>query len=313
MSFRLFIFYCAVCGAWAALIGCALSWWALSLQAEEEWQREMEMGVKAMCLGLSVALALGIVDTLWNFSLRQVGQLFLRVVVVVVVGAAGGFTGGYFGQELYQKQQQPVFLLLVWVVTGLLIGAAIGTYDFLVCLLLGRNQRGARRKLLNGVFGGTAGGVLGGLLYVFLSDEWRDLFRAKGEDARLWSPSALGFVVLGACIGLLIGLAQVILKEAWVKVEAGFRRGRELILSKPETTIGRAEACDIGLFGDPGVDRLHARIVQQGGRYLLADAGTVGGTYLNDQRIVQPTPLRSGDAIRLGNCLLRFGERRKGK
>jgi hypothetical protein len=309
MSFRLFIFYCALCGAWAAFAG-----WALGRQAEGQWRLEMEMGVKAMCLGLLVALALGIIDTLWNFSLRQVVQLFLRVIVVVVVGAAGGFAGGYFGQVLYdQWQQQPVFLVLVWVVTGLLIGAAIGTYDYLVCLLLGRNRRGARRKLFNGVLGGTAGGLLGGLLYVFLSDKWSDLFRAKGEDARLWSPSALGFVVLGACIGLLIGLAQVILKEAWVKVEAGFRRGRELILSKPETTIGRAEACDIGLFGDPGVDRLHARIVQQGGRYLLADAGTVGGTYLNDQRIVQPTPLRSGDAIRLGNSLLRFGERRKGK
>ena len=60
----------------------------------------------------------------------------------------------------------------------------------------------------------------------------------------------MGFVALGMCIGLLIGLAQVILKEAWVRVEAGFRAGREMILSKPEVTIGRAESCDIGLFGD---------------------------------------------------------------
>jgi len=309
MSFRLFIFYCSLCGAWAALLGWALGRWLLAPSADPGWRLETVTGVKAMCLGLLVALALGVVDAVWNFSLGQVGQLLLRVFVVVGVGAAGGFAGGYFGQVLYGPTQQAIYLVLGWTVTGLLIGAAIGAYDYLSCLVLGRDRRGARRKLLNGVLGGTAGGVLGGLLYLLLGDAWAGLFRAKSADP--WSPSAVGFVVLGACIGLLIGLAQVILKEAWVKVEAGFRRGRELILSKPETTIGRAEACDIGLFGDPAVQRLHARIVRQGNRYLLADADTPGGTYLNDQRILQPTPLHSGDAIRLGACVLRFGERRK--
>ena len=264
-----------------------------------------------MFLGLLVALALGIVDALWNFSLRQIGSLLMRVLVVVAVGGLGGFAGGYFAQALYEwtNQTQDMFLVAGWTITGLLIGAAIGMYDYLSCLLLGRDRRGARRKLLNGIIGGTAGGLLGGMLYKLLDQSWTGLFKPKAED--LWSPSAVGFVVLGACIGLLIGLAQVILKEAWVRVEAGFRRGRELILSKPETTIGRAESCDIGLFGDPAVERLHARIVQQAGRFLIADADTSGGTYLNDQRIFQPTLLHSGDAIRLGNCVLRFGERRK--
>jgi hypothetical protein len=311
MSFRLFIFYCSLCGAWAALLGWALGRWLLLQHVSPDWPLETVTGIKAMCLGLLVALALSAVDALWNFSLRQVGQMLQRVIVVVGVGAAGGFAGGYFGQVLYGPTQQPIYLVLGWTVTGLLIGAAIGAYDYLSCLLLGRDRRGARRKLLNGVLGGTAGGVLGGLLYLLLGDAWAGFFRAKSAD--LWSPSAVGFVVLGACIGLLIGLAQVILKEAWVKVESGFRRGRELILSKPETTIGRAESCDIGLFGDPGVERRHASIVRQGGRYLLTDSETPGGTFLNDQRILQPTPLHSGDAIRLGSCVLRFGERRKGK
>ena len=123
------------------------------------------------------------------------------------------------------------------------------------------------------------------------------------------SSLAIGLVILGACIGLLIGLAQVILKEAWVKVEAGFRPGRQLILSKAETTVGRAESCDLGLFGDSGVERLHARILLEDNRYLLADAQTPGGTFLNDARVDRPTPLRDGDTIRVGNSRLRFGER----
>lgn len=121
----------------------------------------------------------------------------------------------------------------------------------------------------------------------------------------------MGFVALGLCIGLLIGLAQVILKEAWIQVEAGFRAGRQMILSKPEFTIGRAESCDIGLFGDAAVERLHARILLQNNQYYLSDAGTPAGTFLNGRPIAQPTPLRSGDAIGIGKSLLRFSERAK--
>jgi pSer/pThr/pTyr-binding forkhead associated (FHA) protein len=75
--------------------------------------------------------------------------------------------------------------------------------------------------------------------------------------------------------------------------------------------IGRAEACDIGLFGDATVEREHARLVLDQGRYMLHDIGTPGGTYVNDRRITEPTPLRSGDLIAVGNSRLRFGERRK--
>ena len=109
----------------------------------------------------------------------------------------------------------------------------------------------------------------------------------------------------------MIGAAQVILKEAWVKVEAGFRPGRELIVAKAEIVIGRAESCDIGLFGDNAVERTHARILRRDDRYVLVDADTPGGTYLNGQRITEPSPLRSGDEIRVGRNLLRFRERRK--
>src|SRR5262249_54388941 len=133
----------------------------------------------------------------------------------------------------------------------------------------------------------------------------------SGKSGSYWSPSATGFVVVGLCVGLLIGLARVILKEAWVRVEKGFRAGRELILSKPETLIGRAESCDIGLFGDNAVEKTHARIVRQGGSYVVTDAGTPNGTYLNGERITGPTPLRSGDLIEVGAAALRFGERQK--
>jgi hypothetical protein len=153
-----------------------------------------------------------------------------------------------------------------------------------------------------------AGGLLGGFLYWALGKAWEQVFPGKGN---LWSPSATGFVALGLCIGLMIGLAQVVLREAWLRVEAGFRKGRELPLHKAELTLGRAESCDVGLFGDAAVSRLHARIRRRGGGYTIEDAGSTGGTFVNDAPVTGPRPLRSGDLIRLGNSLLRFRERQK--
>ncbi len=81
------------------------------------------------------------------------------------------------------------------------------------------------------------------------------------------------------------------------------------MLTKDETTIGRAESCDLGLFGDNTVEKLHARILLKNNRYVLADAETPAGTFLNDKPVGKPTPLRDGDPIRVGNSVLRFGER----
>jgi MFS family permease len=262
-----------------------------------------------MFLGMMVALSLGLIDALWVLSWTQVHRIGARVLVAVLVGTVGGFLGGLLGQALFHVRHWPVFLIFGWTITGLLIGAAPGVFDVLARLMREEDLRGALRKIVNGVLGGTFGGLLGSVLFLALQFVGGLVFRDRAEE--FWSPSATGFVALGMCIGLLIGLAQVILKEAWVKVEAGFRPGRELILSKDETTIGRAESCDVGLFGDSTVERTHARILRKGRQYLLDDAGTPGGTYLNGARIAGPTPLQAGDLIQVGRCALRFGERQK--
>src|SRR5258707_767145 len=83
---------------------------------------------------------------------------------------------------------------------------------------------------------GSVGGMVGGILSLRLHGVWVGLFKDV-EPRDLWSPSATGFVALCACIGLGVPLAQIILREAWVRVEAGFRPGRQFLLDKPETTI----------------------------------------------------------------------------
>jgi hypothetical protein len=305
MSFRLFIYYCALCGGWAAFVG----WLCGRLVAPDpEVHDVLTAGVRGMWVGLLVALGLGLVDALWNLSLRRVGLVAMRVGVAFLIGAIGGLIGGLLGQLLLNLWTP--FYVIGWTLTGLLVGTSIGVFELLAALAQNRDLSGAVKKLLKGLTGGTVGGLLGGILSLLLSTAWAGIFRDKDQNA-LWSPTATGFVALGMCIGLLIGLAQVILKEAWIKVEAGFRAGREMILSKDRTTVGRAESCDLGLFGDPSVEKLHAQIILAGNRYYVEDANTPGGTFVNEQPVAGRAPLKSGDLIRVGRNVLRFHERQK--
>ncbi len=306
MSFRLFVYYCAVCGAWAAFLGWGLGRFLGPQSMESTFLRTV---VRGLSLGLLLAFGLGLVDAF--FSSRGTATVVLRGLFVAAVGLIGGLLGAAVGQGLFSLSET-VWLAeglraFGWVLTGLLIGASVGVFDVLVRLMRGEGASGAVRKVINGLIGGGVGGLIGGILYIMLAMALGLLF--KRDD--VLSSGAWGMVVLGACIGLFIGLAQVILKEAWLRVESGFRPGRELILSKDEITIGRAESCDIGLFGGQGVEKIHARILHKGNRYLLSDDNTAGGTYVNDEKITEPTTLRNGDSIRVGNCVLRFGERQK--
>jgi MFS family permease len=308
MSFRLFIYYSAMCGGLTAFV----SWIFGRLAGTQD--AVGSAGIKGMWLGMLVALGLGIVDALWNFGRSQFGRVFPRILSCVAIGTIGGLVGGVVGQlisDLAERTGLSVLGMLGWVLgwtlTGLLVGVSVGLFDVLTRFIKQEEVRPARRKLINGIIGGTLGGVLGGVLSFYLGGFWQNLLHTQDP----WSPSAMGFVALGICIGLMIGLTQVILRESWIKVEKGFRAGREMLLARPELTIGRAESCDLGLFGDPTVEKLHARILRQGDRYLVADNDTPAGTYVNEERISQPMPLRSGDRIRVGKHVLLFGERSK--
>jgi hypothetical protein len=261
-----------------------------------------------MCLGAFLGFVLACVEAVGGGGRLRVAGATARTVAALAVGAAGGWAGGTLGQFLFNQFNRSVFFVLGWALTGLLIGAAPAAFDVIAARLRGQDGGGARRKARNGLLGGATGGLLGAGMALAVQAVGQQVFAGRSLN-ELWTPTAAGAVALGACIGLAVGLAQVILKEAWLRVEAGFRPGRQLILSRPEFTIGRAESCDLGLFGDPGVERVHARILRRGGGFVLADAGTAGGTFVNDERVAGQTPLSSGDQIRIGSNVLSFRER----
>jgi hypothetical protein len=302
MSFKVFIYYCGLAGGWAAFLA-----WAcvavLGLDGGTLHAITRSAGIAAV-LGLFVAAAIGLVDALLN----AVGmQRLVRVMLCGVLGLVGGALGGLLGGVLYYLMpDKPLLMLPGWVLVGTLIGGSIGAFDVARAMSAGDEVGPAFRKLLNGLMGGFLGGFIGGLPFILVFSS------GVLYDYLPHGALTLGLVLLGICIGLMIGLAQVILKQAWIRVEEGFRPGRELLLTKDETTIGRAESCDLGLFGDNMVQKLHARIVREKNRYVLVHAAEDGETLVNDEEVRgKSRPLRAGDLIRLGRNVLRFGERDK--
>jgi len=296
MSFKGFIYYCALSGGWAAFIVWALVHTLAIAGRAATMNPLLSVPLTGGILGLFIGAAVGAMDALLN----AVGfQRVPRVLLCMTIGMVGGVLSSLLGQLLHQFLWVPV--VVGWMLTGMCIGASIGMYDWLQALRANEDASIPFKKVANGIIGGLLGGLIGGLPYEY----FRDI------SALSRSGLTISLVCLGTSIGLMIGLAQVVLKEAWLKIEAGFRVGREVMLSKEVTTIGRAETCDIGLFRDNTIERFHARILLRNHRYVLEDQESAAGTYLNNQRLGKPAGLKNGDLIRVGNCELRFGERQK--
>jgi len=89
---------------------------------------------------------------------------------------------------------------------------------------------------------------------------------------------------------------------ATIQVIRGPDKGKKFKLREGENVIGR-QADGIGL-SDGTISRVHSRISFQNRRWVLEDLGSANGTYLNNERISKPQPLKRGDRIRVGASVL---------
>ena len=89
------------------------------------------------------------------------------------------------------------------------------------------------------------------------------------------------------------------------------------LTGKNEVVIGREDPVsniypDIDLTPhggeEGGVSRLHAKLYQTGGQYLVEDQNSTNFTFVNKQKLAPktPTPIHSGDELRLGRVALKF-------
>ena len=89
-------------------------------------------------------------------------------------------------------------------------------------------------------------------------------------------------------------------------INSGPDQGTEIPLEKTEITIGRDVKNDI-VINDPEVSRHHARLLLRTNTYVIEDTGSTNGTFINNQRLTSPIPLKAGELIFLGeNVCLAF-------
>jgi hypothetical protein len=89
------------------------------------------------------------------------------------------------------------------------------------------------------------------------------------------------------------------------------------LAGKTEVIIGREDPVsniypdvDLTPHGgeEGGVSRMHAKLLINGGQYLVEDQNSTNYTFVNRQRLQAkvPTPINDGDELRLGRVALRF-------
>ena len=84
----------------------------------------------------------------------------------------------------------------------------------------------------------------------------------------------------------------------------GGRAGETYALTAVRTTIGRHPDSDVFL-DDVTVSRNHAVVTREDEAYVIADQGSLNGTYVNRRRIERQT-LLDGDELQVGKYKLTF-------
>lgn len=87
-----------------------------------------------------------------------------------------------------------------------------------------------------------------------------------------------------------------------LKVIAGQEVGKAFAITGKNAVLTRAELCKWNKL----ISRVHARIFLNEDSFWIEDMNSQNGTYVNDNRIMEPTGLSDGDRISIGGITLLF-------
>jgi pSer/pThr/pTyr-binding forkhead associated (FHA) protein len=290
------LLYLMVFGA----VGGVLAWFVNEPFTSDDITRTVDWGeiarfgsISGLCIGAMIGLATGL-------SLGTGKHMLRAVALGAGVGALGGWIGLTVGQILFGVLGATVPFL------GLIVGRILGWSAFgaLIGLSEGLIARSPKR-MRNGALGGAIGGALGGALFDFLAFTLGSVFgfalRAEGEAG---APSrAVALTLVGAGIGLFIGLLEWLTRAAWVRVLYGRNEGKDYPIDRDGAYLGRDELADVPLRGDPQVAPRHAEIRMDGGGYVLVPLAPMA---VNGQPVSAPVELHDGDLLQIASFRAQF-------
>jgi len=212
----------------------------------------------------------------WNRDLLIAVPLFLAL----------GFVGGAAGQISFLFIQNSLTRGIGWALMGIGIGAGIG--------LLRRDAVQAQRGALGGAIGGFLGGFIFDALALVISDA------GGGAFSR-----AVGLIITGAMIALLMRVVQDALKSAWLLcTSSGPYEGKEYPLNTTRVTVGAGESSDIALFREEWMPPQFGAFVFQNEQWCWQGGeAKINGVPQTD------APLLPGSTIEFGRTAFRFQTR----
>jgi len=260
-----------------------------------------------MLLGASIGVVLG------GFSGWQQGSK-LHLVRGLILGALFGWLGARAGMGLGSFLVARTFgsnvfnggSIVLAVPARIMALTPIGTF---IGMGIGASSLNWRRIIL-GMIGGTIGGGIGAALFDPISSILAQVvITSKGLEG---APAEVGIfgrvaycILLGAGIGLFIGLVEQVARTAWLRLVLGRNEGKEWVIDSPHVVIGRSETAAVPLFGDSAVAPAHATITRRGQYEYWLTNHSPNGTLLNGQPI-NDAPLFHGATIQIGGYQLVF-------
>lgn len=283
----------AIFGAIGGLVGWALISLTLRFETTGTPQLLLKDALLGALVGLCIGLAIGAADqTSDGWSLRKVPRIGLSGAI----GLGAGMLGLVIGESIFLWAGGGVWPRAVgWAIFGLLLG--IGQWPV---------TRLPSKGIYAGL-GGLLGGLIGGATYERLSLVLRGL--GAGREIALTVGGAVGLVILGACIGLMIGLVETILRRAWLRFIYGPLEGKTFTLDsrRAAVTLGRSDACDIMLRNDPEASPIHAAIEAKNGEFAVSSRqGAVALRSGSATVAVTTHVLQPGDTVQIGRSRFVF-------
>ena len=94
-------------------------------------------------------------------------------------------------------------------------------------------------------------------------------------------------------------------KSLRIKMVAGARPSRVLVIPDTGATIGRGEQAEIRLE-EPTLSRQHCCIYRHRKDWLVQDLDSQNGTFVGNRRVTEPTRVNDGEPVRFGDAQFTF-------
>jgi hypothetical protein len=281
----------------AGLAGALAGWGAMEPffidGPEQSWADHLMVPsvLTAICFGCGIAES--VVE-------RSAKRAAIRGAVALGAGAVLGFIFNFIANIFYS-----ILLSIAagggdltpdspaWWACRAMAWALFGASAGLVYGAVGMNGK----KLLYGVLGGILGAGIGGALF--------DPIGMAVDTGAL--SRGIGFGIFGLATGVAIGLVESALKDRWLYVSAGPLAGKQFILYKPVTTMGRSQGCDIYLFKDLSIQEMHATFELRGPKVWVVAHGPV---YASGQPVKQKL-LENRELLQIGRYSFLYQERQR--